>query len=103
MKKYEPQFLGKVIPADDPSKLTEFCAHQYDSFHKIFNACKDQSEQIIDVHTVETKTSDPKSLSVLISADKDTVGQIVATAKGDPSISFNGNVITATTSVPDKK
>ena len=49
MEKYKPGYLGKVIPADNPSKLTDFVTNQYDAFSKIYDTCKNQSENISDI------------------------------------------------------
>lgn len=95
MNQYKPEFLGKVIPADDPSKLTTFCMDKFDAFNKIYDVCKDQSAQIGDIKAVESESSDPTSLSVKVSADKEAVAKIIETAKGDASISIKGDVITA--------
>lgn len=95
MNQYKPQFLGKVIPADDPSKLTTFCMDKFDSFNKIYDVCKGESAQIDDIKAVESENSEQTSLSVKVSADKEAVAKIIETAKGDSSISIKGDVITA--------
>ena len=95
MNQYKPEFLGKVIPADDPSKLTAFCMDKFNSFNKIYDVCKAQSAQIGDIKAVETENDEQTSLSVKVSADKDAVAAIIQTAKGDASVSIKGDVITA--------
>ena len=97
MEKYKPEYLGKVIPADDPSKLTNFVTNQYDAFSKIYDTCKDQSEHISDIKVVESGNADPKSLSVKVSADKEVVESIKEIVKDDESIVVNNDVITAKT------
>lgn len=103
MDKYKPGYLGKVIPADDPAKLTDFVTKKFDSFSKIYDACKDQSASIADVKPVETGSSDPSSLSVKVSAPKETVEKIKETAKSDDTVSVSGDVVTAKDAKPDKK
>jgi hypothetical protein len=84
--------LGKVIPADDSEKLTDFVTNKYDAFTEIYDACKDQSEKITDVKTVE---SDEGSLSVKLSTDKGTLSSIKDSTVGNDSITINNDVITA--------
>lgn len=95
MEKYKPGYLGKVIPADDPAKLTEFVTKKYDSFSSIYDACKDQSGSISDVKPVDTGSSDPSSLSVKVSTDKETMDKIKEAAAGDDSVTVSGDTITA--------
>lgn len=92
MKKYEPEFLGKVIPADNSEKLTDFVTNQYDAFTQIYNACKDQSDNITDIKNV---SSDDKSLSVKVSTDTESMDKIKESAMGNDSITINADVITA--------
>lgn len=96
MEKYKPGFLGKVIPADDPSKLTKFVTKQYDSFSKIYDTCKDQSEKIGDIKVVESGEGDSEdTLKIKVSADKEVVEKIADTAKKDASVTVQDDVITA--------
>lgn len=95
MERYKPGFLGKVIPADNPSKMTDFVTKKYDSFSKIYDTCKDQSDKIADVKTVET--NDDSSLSVKVSADKEVVEKLKEKTKDDKSVSVDNDVITAKT------
>ena len=53
MEKYKPEYLGKVIPVDNPSKMTNFVENQYDSFSKMYEVCKDQSSNISDIKPVD--------------------------------------------------
>lgn len=96
MEKYKPGYLGKVIPADNPSKLTDFVTNQYDAFSKIYDTCKNQSENISDIKVVETGNNDPGSLSIKVSADRKVVESIKEVAKDDISVNVNDFVITAT-------
>lgn len=97
MEKYKPGYLGKVIPADNLSKMTGFLTHQYDSFSKIYDTCKDQSKDIKDIKVVENNNGSPAdSLSVKISASPETVTEIVKKAAGECSVTVKGDVITAT-------
>lgn len=94
MNSYKPEFLGKVIPADDTSKMRDFVNNKFDSFSKIYDTCKDSSNNIKDIQVVETPNNN-ESLSVKVSADKETLNTISEKAKKDSSISVNGDVITA--------
>ena len=95
MEQYKPGYLGKVIPADDPSKLTEFVINQYDAFSKVYDACKDQSANITDIKVVETGNSDTNSLSVKVSTDQETMAAIKETVSGDESVTVSNDVVTA--------
>lgn len=93
MNKYKPEFMGKVMPADDPSKLTDFVTNQFDSFSKIYDTCKESSEKITDIKAVDSDSSD--SLSVKVSADEECLKEIKEAAKDDVSVKVDGDVITA--------
>lgn len=95
MEKYKPGWMGKVMPVDNPSKLTDFVKNKYDAFSKVYDTCKDQSSKISDVKTVEQSGSDSDTLSVKITADKEVVEAVKDSAKNDPSVSVKGDVITA--------
>lgn len=98
MNKYKPEYLGKVIPADNPVQLTDFVTNKYDSFSKVYDTCKDQSEKIDNIQVVESGGDDNKcSLSVKLITDQDTVETIKhAIGTNDTSINIKGDVITAT-------
>lgn len=89
MERYKPGYLGKVIPADNQSKLTEFVTKKMDAFNKVYDSCKTHSESITDIKAVDN--NDVESLSVKISTDPDTLAAIAE----DQSVSVDGNVITA--------
>lgn len=96
MEKYKPSYLGKVLPADNPSKMTGFLTQQYDSFSKIYDTCKDQSEGIQDIKVVENSNSSPAdSLTVKLSASAESVAEIVKKAAGDCFVTVKGDMITA--------
>ena len=95
MEKYKPGYLGKVIPADNQGKLTDFVTNKFDSFSKIYNACKDQSEKIDDIKAVESEDSNECSFSAKISTDMETVETIKKAIGTDSSINIKGDVITA--------
>ncbi len=92
MRTYKPEFLGKVMPADNASKLTEFMTNKYDAFSKIYDTCKGSSEKIDDVKVVDTSTTG--SLSVKISTDSGTLENISKEAKKNESVNVTGDVIT---------
>lgn len=96
MEKYKPGYMGKVMPApNDKSKVTDFLTNQYDAFNSIYDACKDQSDKINDLKTVESDTSDPDKLSVKVSTDMETMSKIKEAASGNESVVVNNDVITA--------
>lgn len=97
MEKYKPEYMGKVIPADDPSKLTDFVANKYDAFSTIYDACKDQSEKISAIKVVENNgaNTSPDVLSVKVTAGKDTFDYIKEATKDNGSIVIVNDVITA--------
>ena len=93
MRTYKPEFLGKVMPADNASKLTDFMTNKYDAFSKIYDTCKGSSEKIDDVKVVDTSTTG--SLSVKISTDSGTLENISKEAKKNESVNVTGDIITA--------
>lgn len=93
MEKYKPEYMGKVIPADDPAKLTDFVTNKYESFSKAYDACKDSSDKIKDVTSVETESGSTE-FSMKISTDSATIKSIIDNKKDD-SVSVKGDVITA--------
>lgn len=94
MEKYKPTYLGKVIPADDQNKLTDFVTNKYDSFSKMYDTCKDKSDKIDDIKMVETDSSDPSELCVKISTDKETINDIAESSKDDDYVTVAGDTIT---------
>lgn len=89
MERYKPGYLGKVIPADNQSKLTEFVTKKMDAFNKVYDSCKTHSESIQDIKPVEN--DDSNSLSVKVATDAETLAAIAT----DESVSVDGNVVTA--------
>lgn len=81
MKQYKPEYLGKVIPADNPSKLTEFVTNQYDSFSKVYEVCKDQSDKIKDIKVIESDNESADVLKVKISGEKEAIDKIKEKSK----------------------
>jgi len=96
MNKYKPEYLGKVIPADNPGKLTDFVTNKYESFSKTYDACKDHSDKINDVQAIESESNDKNSFSMKIHTDKDTVEIIKKAIGSNDSITIKDDVITAT-------
>ena len=95
MRTYKPEYLGKVIPANDASKLTDFVTNKYDAFSKIYETCKGLSEKITDIIAVDSSNSE--SLSVKISTDSGTLDSISNEAKKNESVTVVGDIITAGT------
>jgi len=95
MKKYKPLYLGRAIPADDQTKLTDFVQNKYDAFSKIYDSCKDESEEIDDIKVIESKDEDTGSLSIKVSADRSVLEKISNKMKEDISVKIIGDTITA--------
>ena len=93
MDRYKPEYLGKVIPAEDTSKLGEFAANAFDAFTSIYDVCKEHSSMIDDIKRVNE--ADAK-LSVKIVTDLNTLDLIKSDAKSRENIQISGDVITAT-------
>lgn len=96
MNRYKPEFMGKVLPADDPAKLTDFVTNKYDAFSKVYDACKDQAEKINTITTTSppgNATAD--TLSVKVSTDLETLKIIQESALNNDSVSIIGDVVTA--------
>ena len=94
MNAYKPEYLGKVIPANNPSKMADFVENKYDSFNKVYDACKDQSGNIQDIKPVDNNSS-PSSLSVQIVANPDTIESVKESVKDDDSVTVQDGLITA--------
>jgi len=95
MERYKPGYLGRVIPADDTTKLTDFVQNKYDAFSRIYDTVKDESENISDIKTIENSDGDASTLSVKLSADTAVVEKISEKIKDDGSIKIADGVITA--------
>lgn len=95
MEKYKPQYMGKVIPANDPSKLTDFVANKYDAFSKIYDVCKEQSPNIGDIKVVDLNNADNNTLAVKLSTNKNTVDHIKEATKDNGSVNIKDDVIMA--------
>nr|DAX41719.1 MAG TPA: hypothetical protein [Caudoviricetes sp.] len=92
MDRYKPEYLGKVIPADDATKMYDFVKNKSDMFNDIYDACKENSECIDDISVVKTNDD---SLSVKVSTDTNTLEAIRQEASSKESLSMQGDVITA--------
>lgn len=92
MNKYKPEYLGKVLPVDDSSKLTDFVQNQYESFNDIYAVCKDQSDSISNIMRLD---SGDGSLSVKIDTDPESTRKIMEAVSESQTLSMSGNVITA--------
>ena len=94
MDKYKPTYVGQVIPADDPSKLTDFVTNKYESFSKCYDAAKDNSESIGAVSATNVKEGSSE-FSMKLDTDHSTLDEIKERVKDDPSVSVSGDTITA--------
>ena len=83
------------MPVDEPSRLTDFVQNKFDAFSRIYDACKDQSEGISAISTVDTPSAASDSLSVKITTTSDISAKIKEGTLSDPSIKINGDTITA--------
>ena len=97
MDRYKPGYMGKIIPADDPIKLTDFVENKYNAFSKFYDACKEVSDKISEIKMVDnpTSTSTSDTLSVKITTDTHTIASIQESCKADPTITVSDYVITA--------
>ena len=94
MEKYKPGYMGKVIPADDPAKLTDFVTNKYDSFSACYDAVKDQSEKIDNVSPGPSTDGDT-AFSMKVSTDSETASQIQQSLTDNTNVSMNGDTVTA--------
>lgn len=92
MNTYKPEYLGKVIPADDSCKLYEFMGNKYDAFSKIYDACKNYSDEIANIGVTN---DDVNSLSVQIVTNEKTISEIVKKAELMNGVKIQGDVIVA--------
>lgn len=92
MKKYKPEYLGKVIPADNPNKLSKFLTKKYDSFSKIYDTVKSESENIKDIKAIDDESD---SLSVKLTCSKETASKIKDIANGADGVTVDNDVVTA--------
>lgn len=92
MDRYKPEYLGKVIPADDATKMYDFVKSKSDMFNDIYDTCKENSNKIDDISVVKTNDD---SLSVKVSTDSNTLNAIREEARSNESLSMQDNVITA--------
>ena len=92
MNTYKPEYLGKVIPADDNVKLYEFMGNKYDAFSKIYDTCKNCSDAISNIGVVD---DDLNSLSLRIVTDEKTISEITKEAELMNGIKIQGDVIIA--------
>ena len=94
MEKYKPSYMGQVIPADDPNKMTDFCANKYEAFSKCYDACKEQSENINNVSSVPSEIGSD-SFTMKLSTDSDTMEKIKEANSTDGTVNIVGDTITA--------
>ena len=87
MDKFKPDYLGKTLP-DDKDQMTKFLDKKYDAFNTVYDACKDESENIKDVSNVSLDTDD--SLSVKINCEEEISERIKDSIK-DSDILFKNN------------
>ena len=71
--------------------MTNFLSNQYDSFSKIYDLCKNESDKIKDVKVV---TDNNEKLSLKVSTSLDTLNDIKQKVT-DESISIDNDIITA--------
>lgn len=91
MEQYKPGYLGQALPVGNPNKMTDFVANKYDAFSKVYDVCKNNSENIKNISVIESNNSD--SLSIKVSTDQETMDSIKE-KNNDDSIDIHDNVIT---------
>lgn len=94
MERYKPTYMGQVMPADDPSKLTDFVANKYESFSKCYDAAKDESENIKAVAAVSSPEGSSE-FGMKVNTDSETMEKISEKVKDDETVSVSGDTITA--------
>ena len=103
MKKYKPEYLGKVLP-DEGSKRKDFLQDEYESFSDIYDICKDESDNITDIKNVSEELGS-QSLNIKITTTSeevlDRLTEKVATHPDD-HISIDKDVIGAKPRKVDK-
>jgi hypothetical protein len=95
MKRYKPEFMGKILEPDNTTKMTDFVQNKYDSFSKIYESCRDQSEQINDIKNIDKDSSDKSELVVKISTDTETLEKISENIKDNEKIKLDNDIISA--------
>lgn len=81
------------MPVDNQTKLTDFVQNKYDAFSKIYEVCRDNSEAITDIVTVDSDTS---NLSIKLTTNRDTLDDISHKLEHDNSMMLQGDIINAT-------
>ena len=94
MERYKPTYMGQVMPADDPSKLTDFVANKYESFSKCYDAAKDESENIKSVSAVNSSEG-TSEFKMKVTVDEETMEKIKDKVNDDESVSVNNGIISA--------
>ena len=94
MEKYKPSFMGQVMPADNPSKLTDFVANKYESFSKCYDAAKDESNKISGVSAANSPDGSTE-FAMKVNTDSETMEKIKDKVKDDPSVTVSGDTISA--------
>ena len=92
MRHYKPEYLGKVITPDDNVKLTDFVHNKYDSFSKVYDACKENSEDITDITVMNTEGT---TFALKLDARTDTLNTIHERIKGENDITLTNDIISA--------
>ena len=86
MKRYKPTYLGKVIP-DTSDKIKKFMTNKFDAFTEIYNACKNESENIFDF--IDVSTDDSESLSIKITTTDESFDNIKSCLGEDMIVDHN--------------
>lgn len=95
MDRYKPGYMGKIIPADDPVKMTDFVENKYNAFTNFYDVCKEVSDKINEIKVVETSSLPSDTLSIKVITDTHTISSIQDKCKTDPKITVSDFVITA--------
>lgn len=73
-------------------EMSDFMRNKYEGFSKIYDACKCESENISDIKSIKTDSSNAKSYATKIVADASTLKNICDNNK-DSSVKVDGDVI----------
>lgn len=89
-----PTYLGRCITPGNPSNLSKFAMNKYDSFSRIYHTCKNESDNISDIHCVD-EDDDATQCSIKVLTSPDTLERISESIKDEENMYIERDVITA--------
>lgn len=96
MKKYKPEYLGKVLPDEGP-KRKDFLQNEYEPFSEIYDACKDESEDITDIKNLTEELGSPSLNIKVTTTSEEVLHKLSDKISNDPesNVSISGDVLTS--------